>query len=78
MKKTLLQLAISLSLAMFAATAFAGGEGCDSKKGAHKGMSAEALKELKDGHAWIMLDDQHNKSDAKASETESETKLIKL
>lgn len=78
MKKCLLQLAIGLSLVMFAASAFAGGAGCDSKKGAHKGMSAEAMKEHKDGHAWLMLEDQQNKGETKTSEDKSETKLIKL
>lgn len=79
MKNNLLRFAIGLSLALFAVTAFAGGANCDSKKkGAHKDMSAEAMKEHKDGHAWLLLEDQDNKGDVKTSEDKTDTKLIKL
>lgn len=78
MKKILLTILVSASMVLFATTAFAGGASCDSKKGAHKDMSAEAMKEHKDSHAWMFSGDHHKKGEAKASEAKPETKLIKL
>ena len=78
MKRSLLQVVMGLSLVLFAATAFAGGANCDSKKGAHKSISAEVMKEHKDSHAWLSLEEQQSKSDVKAAEEKSESKLIEL
>lgn len=78
MKKGLLQIVVATSMVLFAVGAFAGGAGCDSKKGAHKDMSAEAMKEHKDSHAWLFSDDHHKKGDVKASEEKADAKLIKL
>lgn len=78
MKTRLLQIVTGLSMVLFSVTVFAGGAACDSKKGAHKDMSAEAMKEHKDSHAWLFSDDQHGKDEVKASPEKSEGKLIKL
>lgn len=58
MKTRLMQMALFSSLLLAASMAFAG-EGCDSKKG-HQGMSAEMMKEFKDGHAWLFSEDAHH------------------
>ena len=62
MKTRLLQVAVAAAILASASMAFAG-EGCHSKKG-HEGMSAEMMKEFKDGHAWLFSEDgaHHGKS----------------
>ena len=62
----------------FSSMAFAGGAGCDSKKGAHKDMSAEALKELKENHAWIKSPHDHVEgSSASATEEPNDVEVKK-
>lgn len=78
MKTRLLQIVAGLSMVLFSVAAFAGGAACDSKKGAHKDMSAEAMKEHKDSHAWLFSDDHHGKDEVKASPEKPGAKLIKL
>jgi hypothetical protein len=52
-------------LAALSSLALAGGAACDSKKGAHPEMSAEAKKSFKDGHAWLF---EHGHGDAHKGE----------
>ena len=49
----LVQLVSLVFIAMLSMTVYAGGAGCKSKDGHSKDMSAEALQEFKDGHAWM-------------------------
>ena len=63
MKMKLMQIAAAVSIAMLSSMAMAGGAGCDSKKGhsGSKDMSADAIQEFKDSHAWMFSDDAHSK-----------------
>ena len=78
MKKAMLQIVVGASMILFAVSAFAGGEGCDSKKGAHKGLSAEIMKEHKDSHAWLISEDHHKKGEVKAKEEKPKAKLVEI
>jgi hypothetical protein len=78
MKTRLLQIVAGFSMVLFSVAVFAGGTACDSKKGAHKVMSAEAMKEHKDSHAWLFSEDHHGKGEVKASPEKPEEKLITL
>lgn len=54
MKIRLAQYTLLVFFAVMSMSAFAGGEGCNSKKGHGKHeMSAEALQEFKDSHTWM-------------------------
>ncbi len=55
--------------------AFAG-EGCDSMKGAHKGMSAEEFKEFKKNHAW--KNSPHNQIEGSSASTIEPPKTIEV
>ncbi|WP_455203082.1 hypothetical protein [Kaarinaea lacus] len=61
MKTKLISLAAVTSITLFSTMAIAGGKNCDSMKGAHKDMSADAIKEFKDSHSWMFSE----KGDAK-------------
>lgn len=64
MKIGFIQLVALLFVAMLSMASYAGGAGCDSKKGHGKHeMSAEAAQEFKDNHAWLFSE----KSDADAA-----------
>ncbi|WP_455365523.1 hypothetical protein [Kaarinaea lacus] len=58
MKKTrLVQMIAMMAVMVLPFAAFAGGAGCKSKEGHGKHeMSAEAMQEFKDNHAWIFSD----------------------
>jgi len=69
MKTRLVQLAILMSVAMLPFTVFAGGAGCSSKEGHGKHeMSAEAMQEFKQNHAWIFSDDADSDKAASSHE----------
>ena len=59
----------------FSSMAFAG-EGCDSMKGAHKGMSAEELKEFKKNHAW--KHSPHNQVEGSSASATEPPKTIEV
>ena len=59
----------------FSSMAFAG-EGCDSMKGAHKGMSAEEFKEFKKNHAW--KNSPHNQIEGSSASTIEPPKTIEV
>jgi hypothetical protein len=50
MKMNLTRVAVVASILALSGTAFAGGESCASKKGAHKDMSAAVTKDAQDHH----------------------------
>ena len=57
MKIRLIQMITVTSLLVLSFAVFAGGAGCKSKEGhGTKDMSAEAMQEFKDNHAWIFSD----------------------
>lgn len=53
MKTSLITTAAIAAVMMLSATAFAGGENCPSKSGAHKDMSAAVSKDDMDHHGWV-------------------------
>ena len=78
MKNQFILVFVSAITLAFSSTAFAGGAGCDSMKGGHKGMSAEALKELKENHAWINSPHEHVEgSSASATEQPNDVEVKK-
>jgi hypothetical protein len=81
MKIKLLQVVIGVAIALFSVAALAGGAACDSMKGGHKDMTAEAMKEFKDSHGWMLKDGHdanHGKDAVKAAPEEGVPKVIKL
>ena len=68
-KMSLLTVAVS-ALFLASPMAMAGGAGCDKSKGHAKELSAEAMKEHRDNHAWMFGDKEHGTADALISEKE--------
>lgn len=57
MKTRLIQFIAMMAVMLLPFAVFAGGAGCKSKEGHGKHeMSAEAMQEFKDNHAWIFSD----------------------
>lgn len=73
MKTKLISLAAVTSITLFSTMAIAGGKNCDSMKGAHKDMSADAIKEFKDSHSWMFSE----KGDAKEKSSQHGDSLQK-
>lgn len=57
MKSSLITVVTFASVMVFSGTAFAGGENCSSKRGAHKDMSAAVTKDGTDHHGWVASQD---------------------
>ena len=55
---------------------FAGGEGCNSKKGAHKELSAEALQNMEKGHTWHKFDDSSQTDQANKPRKQDSNKNV--
>lgn len=71
MKTGLITAAAIASVMVISATAFADGDSCPSKKGAHKDMSAAASKDGKDHHGWVASKDAVTSEESAASSTEA-------
>lgn len=65
MKKVLFPVIAASALFAVAGTSFAGGAGCDSKKGHSKELSAESLKQHQGDHSWLFSEGDHHHGDMK-------------
>ena len=74
MKKQYILGFVTVVTVAFSSMTFAGGAGCDSMKGGHKGMSVEALKELKENHAW--LNSPHEQTQSSPAVTNEKPEVI--
>ena len=59
MNTALIKMFAVVSTILFSTLSFAG-ENCDMHEGIHKDMSAEALKEFKENHIWLLDEDTAN------------------
>ena len=59
MNTKLIKIFAVLSTVLLSTGSFAG-EGCDMHDGIHKELSAEALKEFKENHIWLLDEDKAN------------------
>lgn len=71
MKTGLITAAAIASVMVLSATAFADGDSCPSKKGAHKDMSAAVSKDGKDHHGWVAAQDAAKVEESAVSSTEA-------
>ena len=83
MNTALIKMFAVVSTILFSTLSFAG-ENCDMHEGIHKDMSAEALKEFKENHIWLLdedsasLDKSKQNSEAPATQTPAKTVNDKL
>lgn len=71
MKTGLITTVAIASVMALSATAFAGGEHCPSKSGAHKDMSAAVMQDGKDHHGWVAAQDAVKADESAVSSTEA-------
>jgi hypothetical protein len=69
MKMRFIQLVTLVFVAMLSVASYAGGAGCDSKKGhGNKDMSAAAEQEFKDSHSWLFSEKSSNETMDKSAQ----------
>lgn len=71
MKTGLITTVAIASVMALSATAFAGGEHCPSKSGAHKDMSAAVMQDGKDHHGWVAAQDAVKVDESTVANTEA-------
>ncbi len=76
MKTGLITIAAVASVIALSGAAFAGGENCPSKNGAHKDMSAATTKEGADHHGWVVSKDAVKTESSSATSADAQTEVV--